>query len=399
MLKLLLYTLSVLGIATIIVESETNNLYPETNIINVQEVLPPSKSSKIEGLLIGSAIGDAAGGPVEFVNPPIRSFWCITNKKITEKGIVELGNLFNLREYPKDAEPFAQWESYGPEGTITDDTRFKLIFFNTLKEYDGVLTMKNFAQSVLDFRNTLPEKYRDNYDEWIPEIAYATNWALGKRENAYPVERIWGGVPTMEGQMPFLPIAALNPDNPEWCYLKSYELGYFDIGIAKDINSALVAGLARTLQADGDWQNFETAMRTVDPYNYNNVLYVNRQLIKWLDLSHELVREADGNIAKLFTLLEENLETVYWWETWVPIVVVLACAEIVDYHPLASMQLMMEFGHDTDSYAQVMGAVIGAIHGKDVWPEKISRTVNNRMKEQFDQNVDDWMKLIRKYGE
>jgi ADP-ribosylglycohydrolase len=361
-----------------------------------EEWSPPLKS-KIEGMLIGSAIGDAAGGPVEFVHPPERSYWSKTDEKITAQGIAELGKLFKLRAYQKDTEPFAQWEPYGPEGTITDDTRFKLIFFNTMKKYDGELTMKNFAQSVLDFRSTLPEKYKDNYDDWIPEIAYATNWALGKKENAYPVERIWGGIPTMEGQMPFLPIAALNPKNPEWCYLKSYELGYFDIGIAKDINSALVAGLARALQPDGNWQNFEETMRTTDPYDYDNVLYVNRQLIKWLDLSHNLVKRADGNIASLFTLLEENLETVYWWEAWVPVVVVLACAKIVDYHPLASMQLMMEFGHDTDSYAQVMGAILGAIHGKEIWPEDISNTVNNRMKAQFYQNIDDWMMIIGKY--
>lgn len=365
----------------------------ENNSYNIAVTL----ESKIEGMLIGSAIGDAAGGPVEFVNPPERSYWSTTNQKITKKGIQELGSLFKLRSYPKEAEPFAQWESYGPAGTITDDTRFKLIFFNTLKNYSGELTMQNFAQSVLDFRKELPEKYQDNYDEWIPEIAYATNWALGKRDNAYPVERIWGGIPTMEGQMPFLPIATLNPDDPEWCYKKTYELGYFDIGIAKDINSALVAGLARALQVDGDWDNFEKAMRNIDPYNYNNILYVNRQLVKWLDLSHNLVRDADGNIARLFVLLEENLETVYWWEAWVPIVVVMACAEIVEYDPLASMQLMMEFGHDTDSYAQVMGAVMGAIHGKDVWPEDIRKTVNDQMKEQFGQHVEDWMKLIELY--
>jgi len=353
--------------------------------------------SKIEGMLIGSAIGDAAGGPVEFVVPPLQSFWSTTDQKITREGIKELGSLFKLRPYPKDVEPFAQWEAYGQAGTITDDTRFKLILFNTLTTYDGVLTQQNFAQAVMDFREALPEKYRDNYDDWIPEIALATNWALGKRENAFPVERIWGGIPTMEGQMPFLPIAALNPGDPAWCYKKTYELGYFDIGVAKDMNSALVAGLARALQSDGSWANFEDAMRTVDPYKYNEVLYVDRQLIKWLDLSHELVREADGNIATLFTLLEENLETVYWWEAWVPIVVVMACAEIVEYDPLASMQLMIEFGHDTDSYAQVMGAVMGAIHGKEIWPEYIRNTVNNTMKEQFGQNVDDWTKIINRY--
>jgi len=366
-------------------------------VVNEKPEEVPPLHSKIEGMLIGSAIGDAAGGPVEFVDPPLRSFWTTCDQRITIEGIEELGKLFKLRPYPKDVEPFAQWEPFGPEGTITDDTRFKLILFNTLKNYNGELTLQNFARSVMDFREELPEKYRDNYDRWIPEIAYATKWALGERENAYPVERIWGGVPTMEGQMPFLPIAALNPNDPEWCYLKCYELGYFDIGIAKDINSALVAGLARALQADGDWKNFEEAMRTVDPYKYNDVLYVDRQLIKWLDLAHHLVKQADGNIAKLFDLLEENLTTTYWWETWVPIVVVMTCAEIVDYNPLASMQLMIEFGHDTDSYAQVMGAVMGAIHGKNVWPDNMSETVNRRMKEQFNQNVDDWMSLINRY--
>ena len=114
-------------------------------------------------------------------------------------------------------------------------------------------------------------------------------------------------------------------------------------------------------------------------------------------MAHYLVRKADGNIATLFNLLEENLKTTYWWETWVPVVVVMACAEIVEYDPLASMQLMIEFGHDTDSYAQVMGAVMGAIHGKNVWPEQMSKTVNLRMKEQFNQNVDDWMLLINRY--
>ena len=72
-----------------------------------------------------------------------------------------------------------------------------MILFNTLKNYGGELTLQTFAQSVLDFRKELPEVYRDNYDEWIPEIAYASRWAPGIREDAYPVERICGGIPTI----------------------------------------------------------------------------------------------------------------------------------------------------------------------------------------------------------
>lgn len=355
-----------------------------------------SQEEKIEGLLIGSAIGDAAGGPVEFVNPPIRSTWTTTDEAVSEEALEELAKLFKLLPYPKQAEPFAQWEAYAPAGTITDDTRFKIIFFNSLRDHGSELTQENFARSVMDFRSELPEKYQDNYDEWIPEIEYATRWALGERENAYPVERIWGGIPTMEGQMPFLPVAAIHPEDPEWCYRKTYELGYFDIGVAKDMNSALVAGIARALQADGSWENLESAMRMVDPYNYNNTLYVNRELTKWLNRAHHFAERSGGSIKKLFAIMENELQATYWWEAWVPIVVVFAVAEVANYHPLASMQIIMEFGHDTDSYAQVMGAILGAIHGKDIFPEEMRKTVNLRMKEQFGQDVSTWMNLLNK---
>ena len=61
------------------------------------------------------------------------------------------------------------------------------------------------------------------------------------------------------------------------------------------------------------------------------------------------------------------------------------------------MQLILEFGHDTDSYAQVMGAFMGAIHGKDIFPLQMRDTINKRMKDQFGQNIDDWMHLIKQY--
>ncbi|MDZ7724006.1 MAG: ADP-ribosylglycohydrolase family protein [candidate division KSB1 bacterium] len=350
-------------------------------------------------MLTGSAIGDAAGGPVEFVDPPLRSYWSTTQAKITPKGIRELAGRFKLSPYPKDAEPFAQWEPYGQPGTITDDTRFKMIFMNALKTCNGELTAEHFAGSVMNFRNDLPPRYKDKYDEWIPEIAYATNWLLGKTQNAYPPERIWGGIPTMMGQMPFIPVAALNPGDPEWCYIKTYELAYFDNGIARDMNSALVAGLARTLQSDGSWNTFEKAMRSVDPYAYNEVLYVDRPLNHWLDLSHEWVKQADKNIANLFTILEKNLKARYWWEAWVPIVVVMSCAEIVEYHPLASMQLVLEFGHDTDSYAQVMEVFWEPYMEQKSGQRDMRDIVNKRMKEQFNQNINDWMHLINQHSQ
>ncbi len=356
--------------------------------------LTPDLVDKIYGMLIGSAIGDAAGGPVEFIHPPLRGFWTTTDRKITQGGILALADSFRLRPYPKQAEPFAQWESFAPAGTITDDTRFKMIFFNMVDHNNGQMTRNLFAGEVLDFGEGLPEKYKSWFDQWIVEIGFSTRWTLGSRTNAYPNDRIWGGIPTMAGQMPFLPIAAFYPGDAEAAYLKTWELNYLDVAFAKDITTALVAGLVGALQKDGDWKTVEAYMRNTDPYNFNNVLYVPRRMSEWLDIAHGMAVRADGCISVLFDIMEKEMQAKTWWEAWVPIVVVFACAEIVHYNPLAAMQLIIEFGHDTDSYAQVMGAIMGAIHGKEIFPVSMRIEVNRRMKEQFGQNVDDWIKLI-----
>lgn len=375
---------------------ETQN--PVTLKLNQQQALSDlTVNDKIEGMLIGSAIGDAAGGPVEFLHPPLRSKWTTNDEKITIAGIQALADSFRLRSYSKNAEPFAQWEPYGPPGTITDDTRWKLIFFNTLRNHSASLNRMNFAREVENFRETLPDSYKVWYDRWIPEIRFATRWVLGEREDAYPPDRIWGGIPTMAGQMPFLPLAALFPDNPQKAYLKTWELGFIDVGVAKDINAALVAGLVGALQPGSYWDTVEHYMRQTDPYNFSHVLYVPRRLNEWLDTAGAFVNRANGNIKRLFEILENELQARTWWEAWVPIVVVFSCAEIVEYEPLAAMQLMIEFGHDTDSYAQVMGAILGAIHGKSIFPEEIRDTVNGRMKDQFGQNINDWMVIIENF--
>ena len=139
--------------------------------------------------------------------------------RITAEGIEDLASRFGLIPYPKEAGPYAQWEPFGPAGTITDDTRFKMIFFNTLRNHPGKITRENFAREVLNFRSTLPGRYQIWYDRWIREVGYATRWVLGEREMAYPPARLWGAMPTMAGQMPFLCVAALYPGKPKEAYL------------------------------------------------------------------------------------------------------------------------------------------------------------------------------------
>ena len=102
---------------------------------------PGTLRDRIEAMLLGSLIGDAAGGPVEFRDPeemisvlPATRNWA-DDKILDSEAIAELADSFPMLSYEKlrpDPAPYGQWTANAPAGTITDDSRMKIILFNTL---------------------------------------------------------------------------------------------------------------------------------------------------------------------------------------------------------------------------------------------------------------------------
>lgn len=350
-------------------------------------------SSRVEGLFVGSLIGDAAGGPLEF-EPPERSMWTATDVVLTAEAVADLAARFALRAYARAPHPYAHWSSNAPAGSITDDSRFKIIFFDHL-EASGGIDREGFAAALLRHYADSTGKHGAMRRAWLEEFAYAARWVLGERDprRALPPERAWGGIPTMAGQMPFLPVAALHPGDPAAAYRQFWAVDFLDNGIGRDLNAALVAGLAAALEPGADWRSVENAMRATDPYGFGDIEWVPRRLDAWLDFAHDAVRRADGRPLRLFDILESELGATTWWEAWVPMTVVFACAEIARYDPLATMQLILEFGHDTDSYMQVAGAFFGALHGREVYPADMRATVERRLYEDHGESVGRWLRL------
>jgi ADP-ribosylglycohydrolase len=62
------------------------------------------------------------------------------------------------------------------------------------------------------------------------------------------------------------------------------------------------------------------------------------------------------------------------------LVVVFGCLALAEYDPLTSLQLSMEWGHDTDSYAQLLGAFIGALHGPELFRSEWRDAVAARLR-------------------
>jgi ADP-ribosylglycohydrolase len=379
--------------------------------------------NKIKGLITGTILGDALGGPIEFQghpeiqatpNPP--KLWTDTSELMTDAQIKAAGNRMYFREY-KYLLPFVQsygcWSANAAPGSVTDDSRNKIVLLYMLRNAEQQnrwpLTEKHMAQAFLDWRKTATVKSHPGYDslckDWMGEMDKTINWVMGSREigKAYPPERMWNAYPTCYGQMTLPPLAAIYPGQPEKAYLAAYNLAYFDNGFAKDMNAALVAGLSVALTLDASkmsneqvWTKVIDAIKNTDPYNYNKVPWCERSVNKWMYMVDMFVKEATGSPAKLFKMMDEQFKYDAKWEAQVPFVVIFSVLKICNYDPLAAMQLCIEWGNDHDTYPQLLGAFIGAIYGPQIFREDMSVTVVKRLQLDYDENIDEWVNTLMK---
>lgn len=374
----------------------------------------PGPDEKTRGLLLGTFLGDALGGPVEFASPeqiartstPLR-IWR-PGERLERETLAAYGQALCLLAYSPLRplpEPYAHWLAEAPAGTLTDDSRHKFIVLDMLRQaVDGntwPLGEPDLARAYLTFAERVPQKQLAA--EWLEEYWKSCRWLLGERDpaRARPLERLWGGIGTCAGQMALPPLAALYPGDPVGAYRAAYRLAFIDNGEARDLNAALVAGLAEALALDAGrlggpkaWQRIKEAMRGADPYGYGEVPWTARSIHHWLAYAEDLVRRADRQPAELRRLIETEMLKRQWWEASVTLVMAVAAIEIADFEPLASMRLAIELGWDTDSTAQICGALAGAAYGPAALPERFTRPLVERLQVEYGRSVGDMVKLL-----
>lgn len=378
-------------------------------------------SDRIEGLLIGSFIGDALGGPIEFqsaeavqrIQHPTK-VWGRDERldaRCLDDAIARL-RLISYQELRPEPESYAHWTKNAPAGTITDDSRHKLILLHALQMSNSgnrwPLTLDDYARAHLEWGGLDLIKSRPGYHDlcadWLREWEQGARWVLGDRDlaRALPPERMWAGLPTCSGQMALLPLAALHAGDPVSAYQAAYNLGFFDNGFGKDLNAALVGGLATALTSpeipDGmyPWETVTSTMRTVDPYRYGDIPWVTRPVIRWMDLADRLADAAEGCPRALFEGFEREFKNTIKWEAQVPFVVTFALLKLCAEKPLAALQLSIEWGHDTDSYSQLVGAFLGARYGASIFPQEMRTRVREQLLLDYDFHIDHAVNLLQR---
>jgi ADP-ribosylglycohydrolase len=376
---------------------------------------------KTKGLLYGTLLGDALGGPIEFYGTddinkteyPIK-VWA-QDEKLEKNQISSVGDKIIFRPYSllrPIPEPYAMWNVDSAPGTITDDSRNKIVLMymlrSKLSKRKPNYSEKDLALAYQKWLTPSLIKFKPHYDslnqKWLSEINFAANWVLENRDShARPPERMWNSLPTCWGQMTTTPIAALYPNQTEKAYLMAYNLSFFDHSFARDMNAALVAGISHAMSLDPTklnneqiWASIIETMKSTDPYRYQDVPWSQRAITKWLTLADTFATKADHKPHALFARLNEEFKYYEKWEAHVVVGVCFSILKICDYDPLAALQMSIEWGWDTDTYPQLIGAFIGAIYGQKIFKDEWKTMMDARLKADYQQDIDEWSHVIQK---
>ena len=66
---------------------------------------------------------------------------------------------------------------------------------------------------------------------------------------------------------------------------------------------------------------------------------------------------------------------------------------------MATLALTTEWGHDTDSYPQLAGAFIGALHGEKIFSQDARTAVEKQLLADYSEKLDEWLKVLKQSSE
>ena len=333
-------------------------------------------TDRTEGLLWGAMVGDALGGPYEFQGQrPLEPAHHLPRGGDQWREIVRA--TVNMDAYARTAEPYGHWDT--APGSTTDDSRFKLLYLaareDARKASDvagsdvvGSDVAARMDSLLLAVARDQGQAWSSLQSAWLYEFLGPIRHRRGLEDApSWPQGRMWGGLSTMAGQMPYLVEACYWPGEPEAAYRFVYEANRLDNGMGLDMTSMIVAGLAHALTDTATFAGAVDVMRRTDPYGYAAVPWVPRAASAWLTVGQEIGWRA-ASLAALYSELERVLDATTWWEARVPLTVVAAAMTYAEEDPVLTMGIILGFGHDTDSYLQLAGAFLGALGGVEVFP-------------------------------
>ena len=309
---------------------------------------------KVYGALIGSAIGDAMGGPVEML-----SFEEIERKY----GVVD-----ELLPY-LDKEPSAHGPWAREAGSYTDDTRIARIYCRAIIEKGDVPTDKNIARAFIKYYHSATGKFsKDFIEEYYLKAIY--------RED----KQIFGGQPTNCGIMGITPFGVVNACNVQKAFDDAFRAMFIVEGYARYSAAIAAAAIAAAMKPEiqvADVINDSLNALRKHKARVEGKGWVNCHLYSEVGQKNEYLIKKGIEIAKKYKNsfeIKHELYNAVKQQFFADGSETLAIALTMFYAAAGDFKNTVigavNFGRDNDSSASVAGAIAGAYGGINAIPRK-----------------------------
>ncbi len=313
---------------------------------------------KVFGCLIGGAIGDALGGPVEGRQ------WTPTLLRDA------YGEIDRLLPYEREVGYHAHFHKAA--GAYTDDTRMKHYLCEAIIDAGGMPRAGDLAAVLARAYQHAPSELHEGL---LEEYYLKAIWGRDKL--------IYSGEPTNGAIMMNSPIGLVAACRPHDAYQAGFDLAFFTDGYAKTAAAMLVAAIAEAMHPAATIDGILSAARQA-----HLAFAARREGPRWgkLDWKYDPnlhFLDAGIEIAKSAASTQEVQERLYATLEWGhlfseathTLVVPMAMFAHCDGDFKRSVVACVMYARDNDSYASVVGALAGAWHGAAAIPPDWIATV------------------------
>jgi ADP-ribosylglycohydrolase len=304
--------------------------------------------------MLGGAIGDALGGPVEHMTP----------EKIRE---TYGGNLDRYVPYNRPPAHHAQFAVGGGIGNYTDDTRLKHLHCQAIFKAGGKPRPGDLAFVLAEAYHHAPDALHEGF---IEEYYLKAIWHEDKVA--------FGGEPTNGSLMANSPLGLITACRPDEAYQLGFDLAFLTAGYAKNSSALLVAAVAEAMRPNATVNGIVDAARQAhlrfarrrEGDHWHNAEWRYDPNIQFLDKALDVARRE----RDVFAIREPLMEILEWGhlfsEAIHTLVVAFAMFVAAEGDVKKSIMGAIMYGRDKDSYASVAGALAGALNGVEGIPQE-----------------------------
>lgn len=227
-------------------------------------------ADRVLGALVGSAIGDAMGAPVEMWH--------------RAQIVARYGYIHTLLPVLRERSAEGPWAGYLPLGATTDDTRWKYLFTDYAVRYPQewpqparlAAYIQELYQAEFGDLQRLPTSDVTSLERELTHLAWLQEWArvaeayLSGNIDHYvqAVNRFYGGEMSCAGLLYAPMVGLLRPGQPDLAYRTAYDLALFDIGYARDLTALSAAYTAAAMVPGVAFERPFAVHSEVDPLGY-----------------------------------------------------------------------------------------------------------------------------------